>query len=104
MNLIFERNMIDPASGQNKGVVRYINRDSIMRAAPSAMDDNLIKLVGDNPLRIVARGVFGAVPTDPIIDTEDALLILSSENNRRLLLEGRIAIVLDKKELHKTIP
>ena len=104
MNLVFERNMIDPQTGRNKGLVRYISRESIYRAVPSAMDEELIKLVGDNPLRIMARGVFGAVPTDPIIDKEDAHLILSTENNRRLLLEGRIAIVLDKKELSKTVP
>ncbi|MCL1929328.1 MAG: polymerase [Treponema sp.] len=104
MNLIFERNMIDPQIGRSKGLVRYISRESIYRAVPSAMDEELVKLVGDNPLRIYARGVFGAVPTDPVIDREDALLILSTENNRRLLLEGRIAIVLDKKELSKTVP
>ena len=104
MNLVFERNMIDPAVGRARGLVRYISRDSIMRAAPSAMNDDLTRLVGDNPLRIMARGVFGAVPTDPVIDKDDALLVLSSENNRRLLIEGRIAIVLDRSELSKTIP
>jgi hypothetical protein len=101
--LIFERNTIDPAIGRNKGLVRYTSRESIYRAVPSAMDEDLIRLVGDNPLRIMARRVFGAVPTDPVIDKEDALLILSSENNRRLLTEGRIAIVIDKKELIKTV-
>ena len=104
MTLIFERNMIDPAVGQNRGLVRYISREKIYRAIPSAVDSSLAKLVGDNPLMIMARGIFGAVPTDPIIDREDALLILSSENNRRLLTEGRVAIVLDKKELSKTVP
>jgi hypothetical protein len=50
-------------------------------------------------LRIIARGVFGARPTDPIIDRDDALLILSTEANRRLLREGRIAIVLNSEVL-----
>jgi hypothetical protein len=104
MNVLFEKNMIDPAIGRSKGLVRYINRESIYRAAPSAMDEDLAKLVGDKPLIIMARGLFGAVPTDPIIDKEDALLILSSENNRRLLSEGRIAIVLNKDMLRKNIP
>ena len=104
MNIIFEKNMIDPAIGRSKGLVRYINRESIYRVAPSAMDEDLVKLVGDKPLIIMARGVFGVVPTDPIIDKEDAMLILSSENNRRLLLEGRIAIVLNKEQLRKNIP
>ena len=104
MNLVFERNMIDPAIGRARGLVRYINREKIYRTAPSAMDEDLVRLVGENPLRIMAHGIFGASPTDPIIDRDDALLILSSENNRRLLTEGRIAIVLDKKELSKTVP
>ena len=104
MNLVFERNMVDPQIGRTAGLVRYTNRESIMRAVPSAMDEDLIKRVGENPLRIMARGIFGAIPTDPIIDKEDALLILSSENNRRLLTEGRVAIVLDKKGLKKSIP
>ena len=104
MNLVFERNMIAPEIGRSIGLVKYLSREKIMRAVPSAIDDDLVKRVGDNPLQIMASGIFGAVPTDPIIDREDALLILSSENNRRLLTEGRIAIVLDKKELQKTIP
>jgi hypothetical protein len=52
----------------------------------------------------MARGLFGVLPTDPVIDREDALLILSSENNRKLLNEGRIVIVLDKKQLTKNLP
>ena len=104
MNLIYERNTIDPALGRNMGLVKYIGRESIMRAVPSAINEELAKRVGDNPLLIMARGIFGAVPTDPIIDKNDALLILSNENNRRLLTEGRIAIVLDKKALRKNIP
>jgi hypothetical protein len=75
-----------------------------MRAVPSSLDEALVKRIGDNPLRIVARGLFGAVPTDPIIDRDDALLILSSEHNRQLLREGRIVIVLDKRGLQQTIP
>jgi hypothetical protein len=101
MNLIYERNTIEPALGRNMGLVKYTSRDSIMRAVPSAIDEALVKRVGDNPLIIMARGVYGTVPTDPIIDREDALLILSSENNRRLLTEGRVAIVLDKTSIYR---
>jgi len=105
MNLLYARDAVDPQLlRQTTAFVRYVSRENIMRAVPSAMDDDLVARVGENPLRIMARGVFGAVPTDPIIDREDALLILSSENNRRLLREGRIAIVLEKKQLTKTIP
>ncbi|MDR0447094.1 MAG: polymerase [Treponema sp.] len=104
MNLIYERTMIDPGISRETGTVRYVSREKIMRANPSSLDRDLVKRVGENPLRIVARGLFGVMPTDPIIDKEDALLILSSENNRRLLSEGRIAIVLDKKELTRNMP
>jgi hypothetical protein len=55
--------------------------------------------VGSNPLRIIARGVFGIDPTDPVIDRDDALLILSTENNRRLLREGRVVLVLNEGKL-----
>jgi hypothetical protein len=104
MNLVFERNMVEPALGQKQGMVHYTGRESIMRPTPSALDEALITRVGENPLRIMARGVFGVVPTDPIIDREDALLILSSEANRRLLREGKVAIVLAKEGLRKTLP
>jgi len=104
MNLLYKRDMVDPQIGKENSAVRYVSRESIIRAVPSAMDSDLIARVGENPLRIMARGIFGASPTDPVIDREDALLILSTENNRRLLREGRIAIVLDKKQLTKSIP
>jgi hypothetical protein len=73
-----------------------------MRSTPSGIDPSLIPLVGENPLRIIARGIFGVQPTDPIIDGEDAGLILSNEANRRLLREGRVVIVLDKAQLKST--
>jgi hypothetical protein len=63
----------------------------------------LAELVGNNPLRIIARAVYGIRPTDPVIDREDALLILSSEENLRLLREGRVAIMLDKSVLSNQI-
>jgi hypothetical protein len=63
----------------------------------------LAALVGNNPLRVIARGVYGIRPTDPIIDREDALLILSSEENLLLLREGRVAIMLDQSVLSNQV-
>lgn len=97
MNLIYEHNMMDPEIVQT--MIRYVGPDSIFRPTPSGLDEELAKLVGTNPLRIIARGVFGIRPTDPIIDREDALLIVSSEDNRRLLREGKVAIVLHSEVL-----
>jgi hypothetical protein len=96
MNLIYERNMISPEHIQSRGIVRYVPESGVFRPSPSGIAPELIPLVGDNPLRIIAREVFGIRPTDPVIDRADALLILSSEENRRLLREGRVLMVLDE--------
>jgi hypothetical protein len=103
MNLIFERNMVESETARNNGVVRYVSEGSIFRPTPSGLEGELLDLAGPNPLRILARGVFGIRPTDPIIDREDALLILSSEENRRLLREGRVVFVLRADTLTTTI-
>jgi hypothetical protein len=99
MNLIYERNMVDPQGVRQNTMVRYAAEEAVFRPTPSGLSPELSALVGANPLRIIARGVFGARPTDPIIDRQDALLIISSENNRRLLREGRVAIILGDKVL-----
>jgi hypothetical protein len=101
MNLIYERNILDPGKST---LVRYITEDSIFRPTPSGLSPELSALVGDNPMRILARGVFGITPTDPIIDREDALIILSSEQNRLLLREGKVAIVLSREALRGAAP
>ncbi|MDR2363646.1 MAG: polymerase [Spirochaetaceae bacterium] len=99
MNLIFERNMLEPGAGKTNGMVRYASETAIFRPTPSGLEGDLLDLVGPDPLRIIARGVFGSRPTDPIIDREDALLIISSEENRRLLREGRVLLVLHRDVL-----
>jgi hypothetical protein len=98
MNLVYERNILDPKSA-NRTLVRYAAEADIFRDTPSGLSPEISALVGDNPLKIIARGVFGIRPTDPVIDREDALIILSSEDNRRLLREGKVAIVLNDKAL-----
>jgi hypothetical protein len=100
MNLIFERNMLDPTIGL---MVRYAPVRSIFRDTPSGLTPEVAALAGERPLRIFARGVFGATPTDPIIDREDALLIISSEHNRRLLREGRLVILVDESALRSEL-
>ena len=94
MKVVYERNML-----QSGLMLRYATRESILRPTPSGLEGELAALVGPNPLRILAREAFGINPTDPVIDREDALKILSSENNRRLLAEGRVLFVLDEKML-----
>ena len=98
MNLIFERNMFNPAAGT---MARYFPVQEIFAGGPSGLSPAITAVVGDRPLRIFARGVFGIQPTDPIISREDALLIISNETNRHLLREGRVAIILDDSMLKK---
>jgi hypothetical protein len=96
MNLIFERNMLDP---QNSIMVKYSSKENIFQNNPSGLSAQLQSFVGDRPLRIFARGVYGINPTDLIIDRSDAMLIISSEENRRLLTQGRVVIILDDSVL-----
>jgi hypothetical protein len=99
MNLIYERSMMDAGIARKNAMVRYVSFSSVFRPTPSGLSPELAELVGGNPLRIIARCVYGIRPTDPVIDREDALLILSSEENLRLLREGRVAIMVDKSVL-----
>ena len=96
MNLIYERNMLET---RDTSMVRYAPRQNIFQNNPSGLTPELAEVVGTRPLRIFASGVFGIKPTDLIIDRSDALLIISSEENRRLLSQGRVAIILDESVL-----
>jgi hypothetical protein len=101
MKLVYERNMFEPKNepGKKNLIVRYAVPGNIFRPTPSGLDGELAALAGPYPLRILAREIFGISPTDLVIDREDALKILSTENNRRLLREGRVILVLNEKEL-----
>ncbi|MDR2746111.1 MAG: polymerase [Treponema sp.] len=96
MNLIYDRGML--ASGENV-MVHYAPEDSIFQRTPSGLSPELSALVGDRPLKILARGVYGQRPTDPVIDSKDALRVISSEENRNLLRDGKVVIVLDRAAL-----
>ena len=52
--------------------------------------------VGLLPLLTMARGVFGRNATDILLSAEAARQLLSREQNRELLQEGRILIILDR--------
>jgi hypothetical protein len=98
MNIVYDRTM---QAAPESLTVHYAREDSVFQKTPSGLSPELRALVGDRPLRILARGVYGIRPTDPVIDAEDALTIISSEENRSLLREGRVVIVLDQ-DLLKT--
>ena len=96
MNLIYERSML---ASRNTGAVHYASQQNIFADNPTGLSPELRAVVGDRPLRIFATGVFGINPTDLIIDRNDALLIISTEENRRLLTEGKVAFILDEAVL-----
>lgn len=100
MNLIYERNMLDRDT-TSRTMVSYAEEDSIFYPAPSTLSPELEARVGPRPLRIMARGLFGTRPTDPVIDEEDARIILSSETNRNLLREGKVVIVLNSARIRQ---
>jgi hypothetical protein len=86
MNTILERNIVSPEAVRRWGIVGYTDN---MEAAL------LEERTGDNPLRIAASGVFGTTRTDIVISREEALRILALPENRALLREGRIVIVIE---------
>ncbi|MBQ0051415.1 MAG: OmpA family protein [Treponema sp.] len=94
MNLIYERNMVEPESIIGKGLIHYDWTDD-----ESSYQDR----IGLDPMRIKARKVYGELRTDPVISREDALKILTVPENLRLLQEGKIVILLDQENLIKNV-
>ncbi|MDR1215741.1 MAG: polymerase [Treponema sp.] len=98
MNLLYDKTMTAPQSVMS---VRYAPSTAVFQDTPSGMDEGLDRFVGERPLRIMAVGAFGVSPTDVIISRDDALLILSSPENRQLLQEARIVFALSDEVLKK---
>lgn len=90
MTLIYEKNMMTPDIAKKQGIVTYDYSNNELRYRDR---------IGINPLRISAVQVYGANRTDPVISREDALRILTVNENRKLLEEGKCVILLDKDSL-----
>jgi hypothetical protein len=89
MNLVLEKGMCSPQALSRWGMVGYSD----------AVDDPTADLrVGNVPLRLAARGVFGDNGTDIVISTDGASQLLALPENIALLREGRIVIVYDTLE------
>ncbi len=84
MRTVIEKLQMDPA---------YLKRWGAAAYTQGFGEKQFIDRIGLSPLRVVAAGLFGETPTDPIISPEDADRLLSTENNRRLLAQGRILII-----------
>jgi outer membrane protein OmpA-like peptidoglycan-associated protein len=90
MTLLYERNMMNPDAAKFRGIVTYAWSD----------DESLYAdRIGNDPLRISARKIYGINRTDPVISRNDALKILSVEQNMNLLTQGKIVILLDQEVL-----
>lgn len=92
MNLIHERHMVDPQIASTRGIVQYTER---------AATESWSTLAGDDPMIILASGLFGVDATDPVISAEDALRILSNPANRSLLEQGKVVLVVHPSVLHE---
>ena len=90
MDLIYERDMASFDTAKASGIVLYGVSDDM-----SAYHER----AGYDPLYIKAYKVYGKNRTDPVIRSSDALRILTVAQNRALLKEGKVVILLDKAEL-----
>lgn len=90
MNLVFERNNVDPAIIKQNGMLGFHYSDNI---------EDYEDRVGADPLYIKVTQVYGRNRTDPVIKHKDALKILSVPENVDLLRKGKITILLDKENL-----
>jgi len=89
MNLLLDKGMCAPESLARWGMVGY----------SQAVDDPAADLrVGNVPLRLAARGVFGDNDTDIVISMDGARQLLALPENIALLQTGRIVIVYDSLE------
>ncbi len=82
---VLERRNVEPAALAAWGPVGYAD----------AVDAAAWERVGDDPLRVIARAVFGTNRTDIVLSREDAARILALPENRALVERGRVLVVLE---------
>jgi hypothetical protein len=90
MNLVLDRYRCDPQALRKWGMVAYTDSVDTRSFSPR---------IGVSPLHVMARGVFGRNRTDIVIPTQKVEQLLAIEENRALLVEGRILIILEDEEL-----
>lgn len=87
--IIFSCENIDPEILTKNGAVLYVDH----------IDKVPVQRVGIYPLKIEAVAVYGKNKTDAVIPTYLADSILTREHNRKLLSQGKIAIVCSKEKI-----
>lgn len=94
MDLLYEKNMVDPQIAVKQGIVYYSSEE----------DFSFYKnRIGNDPLWINAKQVYGVNRIDPVISKDDYLRIACIEANRKLLEQGKVVILLNKEELEHAV-
>jgi len=88
MNIILDRWMCNPDFLKGWGMVKYTY---------SSYEKPHTKRIGLNPLRTMAIKVFGKHSTDIILPQDATRRLLLREDNRKLLTEGRILVIINKE-------
>lgn len=94
MDLVYERHMVNPTVAKDQMIVLYSSETNASK---------LSSRVGDDPLWITSRKVYGQNRTDPIISMDDYLRITSNESNLELLRQGKVVILLDESEISHNV-
>jgi len=92
LEVVYFKDMVDEEALLETGMVHYSNRVDLDR-------NELRQWVGNKPLQISARGIYGKLRTDIILSEEDCRLILANEKDNSLLLNGKVLILLPSKQL-----
>lgn len=85
MNLLLDRNRVDPGALRKWGELGYA----------ASLGSDAEARIGSAPLKIVAQAYFGTNRSDILISRDDALKILALPENRALVSAGKILIIID---------
>lgn len=90
IRLLLESGMVEPEYLRRWGAAAYTSDPDL---------EDFEERIGTDPLYVAADGVFGTRPANPIIPSQTANRLLTLDENRELLAEGRVVIVLDPEVL-----
>lgn len=94
MVLLLDRNTVAPEALAAWGELAWATE----------LDGQALARVGEDPLRIDARALFGNRRTDLLIPRDEALKILVRKENLELLAQGRVLVVVEKTKAVVTAP
>lgn len=87
MNLVLSAGMMSP---------EYLERWGVAAYSTDTDPDAHIERIGTEPLIVGADALFGQTPANPVIPSDAAETLLIQDINRRILIEGRIVILVDR--------